>query len=566
MTLRTLISFDHALLTGSYSLTIGTTYASNPLNTVYGVPGAMITSNSNGGASISNTGWLAMGLSYSNVNQGYVVSLADLNLFQNGATQAWFGFRTYATGSGANVSTVGVLASSTNGSNGSNGANITPLITETQIGRPGWGAANSSYCEVFLDIGNNVYSAYVNGVQIVNQAALPTGIGYIIFAGAMFSNSYGQYYRDFYFLDVDSTKPNGRLGPITSTPLNPTVKSALNYQNFAYSITGGMAISTTVSKFGGGSLGWTSASNGYVQIPPSPLVVATGDITYDFWINPNNVTQSSGLFGKDANAAPWGRCTWAANVMSLYADQTSSTPFLTANLGLVAGVWAHLAVVRYQGTWSIYVNGVLVGSAAGGTLGNGNVNWFTIGNTNAANASLQGYIDEFRITQAARWTAPFTPPTQSAVVDANTALLMRFDASVNSMIADSGIQQVSALSTAQAASFAMTPFLQNSADNQPLSLNFAPTAVTGQKIVAMQYKMAAQVPFAINMLASLNENSGASVKTLSPYLFRDTVANYGRDLAGVQALAPDGNAWSIASLAATNLILQPQSTTAGAAN
>jgi hypothetical protein len=574
MTLRALISFDHVQLTAAFALTVGTTYATpNSLQTQYGAPGAMMTGNSSNGANISTTpspGWLSLGVSNSTLYAGYVISLADSGLFQGGATQAWLGFRTYATGlapSGCNC--FGVLPSSAAGVLGGGGANIVSLINETQLNRVTAGVAGAQYVEVFLDNANHTYQTYVNGVA-TTSGTLPTGFTHFVYSGQTFSGSFGQAFRDFYFLDVDATKPNGRLGPITSTPLSPLVSGvqAPNYGNFIGTLNGASAISNAQAKFGPASFTTNGVAAGAVVIPDAVQYrTVTGDMTYECWAMCANTGQSAGFLCKDSGASPWARLQYVSGAWQLLTDQSSGTPALSVTGNPVVNQWFHLALVRYQGTWTIYQNGVALGNVAGNATFGNNTSNLILGNNNNLTSPWQGYIDEFRVSNVARYTTGFTPPTGPFTTDANTMLLMHLDASVlngSTYVADSSGNTVSALQTAYAATAAITPFVQNGADNQPMTVNFAPSVPAGQKVLAMQYKLAAQVPFAINLLASLQE--GATNKALATYQFRDTAAQYTRDLAGIQTTDPNGNAWTSSTISATNLVLQPQSTTAANIN
>ena len=78
--------------------------------------------------------------------------------------------------------------------------------------------------------------------------------------------------------------------------------------------------------------------------------------------------------------------------------------------------WTHIAVVRYQGVVSIYINGVQSGTTYTGSCtdsGSG----FSVGDLYIQGNYLSyfgfdGYIDEFRFSNGvARWTTNFTPPT-----------------------------------------------------------------------------------------------------------------------------------------------------------
>jgi predicted membrane-bound spermidine synthase len=76
--------------------------------------------------------------------------------------------------------------------------------------------------------------------------------------------------------------------------------------------------------------------------------------------------------------------------------------------------WQHIAAVRYGDVWSLYVDGTLKASTtdAGNSPNLSLVFW--IGDNNAgagANVPFIGHIDELRISNVARWTSNFTPPT-----------------------------------------------------------------------------------------------------------------------------------------------------------
>jgi hypothetical protein len=568
MTLRALISFDHVPLNTNFTLPVGTTYASNTLNTQYGMPGGVMTGlNAAAAAIYTPTNAIALGPSpNSGYNAGYVVSLADLGWLQNGATQGWMGFRTYASSSGSTTASVAGFLTALSGLTNS-GSGIASVLTEAQLARPGYGATALQYVEVFVDMTALTYQTYVNGIQTAS-GSLPSGCQYVVFGGTYYTAAGGgmQAYRDFYFLDVDATKPNGRLGPITSTALAPSVSTSqlANYGNFSFALNGSATVSNAQAKFGTASLYPTPSTNGAVVITDAPQYRAvTGDMTYECWAMCTNASQSAGFLCKDSGAAPWARLQYVSGVWQLLTDQASGTPALSATGNPTVNQWFHLALVRYQGTWTIYQNGVAIGSVAGGTFGNNTAN-LVLGNNNNLSSVWTGYIDEFRVSNIARYTANFTPSTQPFATDANTMLLMHFDSVVGASVADYSNNEPSAFQTAYGATPTMTPLVQNGADNQPIALNFAPSVPAGQKVVAMQYKLAAQVPFAMNLLASMQE--GQTTKTLATYQFRDTTAQYARDLAGIQVTAPDGNGWTSTNIAATNLVLQPQSTTAANTN
>jgi hypothetical protein len=556
MTLRTLISFDGLQLIGNFNLSQSVAYGgNNALQQYYGQPGTIMSTASPNPASIAaSSGWLSLGASGTNVLSGYAISFADLNLFQNGATQAWIGCRTYAN----NVATpacnvVGLCATPV-----LPGA-ITPLLTEAQLNRT-VGIANAQYVETFFDMTALTYTSYVNGIQVAT-GTFPAGMQYVMFGGQIYNSIGGQFFRDFYFLDVDSTKPNARLGPITSTPLLPAAGSTVpNYIDYVGSLTGNASISTAQAKFGAASLLPSNATASAVSFPDSPQLRATGttDWTIEAWVYNTSAGQTGVVFAKDINTIVSAHLTYASGNWQLLTDGSGLA--MNVASGMALNTWVHVALVRSGNVWTLYQNGVALATAPGATFGN-NTNPFLIGNWGGNNAPWLGYIDEVRVSNVARYTAAFTPPVAAFQADANTMLLAHLDSALGVSIPDYGGNVPSVFNVAYGASPAMTPYMQNAPTNDTITLNFAPVVATNQKVVAMQYKLAAQVPFAINLQAKLVQ--GGSQKGLPTYQFPDTLPAYGRDLAGIQALAPDGTAWTAASIAATNLALTPQSQTVG---
>ena len=103
--------------------------------------------------------------------------------------------------------------------------------------------------------------------------------------------------------------------------------------------------------------------------------------------------------------------------------------YLGISYTFVVNTWYHIAIVRNGGKISAYINGVLVGSVDKATTYEFSMLPTMIGHSLDTNTDLSGfagYIDEFRISKVARWTADFTPPTAAYGYDANTVVLLHF--------------------------------------------------------------------------------------------------------------------------------------------
>ena len=92
------------------------------------------------------------------------------------------------------------------------------------------------------------------------------------------------------------------------------------------------------------------------------------------------------------------------------------------------GCWYHVVGIRSVNTFKLFVNGVQEGSEAiyaGSTVIDPQV---FIGVEDAGHSNfVKGQIDEVRVSNIARWTSDFPPPTTEYTEDANTSLLLHFE-------------------------------------------------------------------------------------------------------------------------------------------
>ena len=205
--------------------------------------------------------------------------------------------------------------------------------------------------------------------------------------------------------------------------------------------TGGAIISTTRSKFGGSSWNGSSASTATMLLPQTPYTFGTDDFTIECWANVELDFSSTGSnifsMGTSINDASNYRLTVGAgtNNFGLRLGSTSYESTFIWSLN----VWYHLAVVRSNGVVSLYINGVKdtsIGSSGNITFTTSLAERFLgIGRiTYAGVRAFPGYIDEFRVSNTARYTANFTEPTAPFVNDANTLLLLHMDGTNGSTV------------------------------------------------------------------------------------------------------------------------------------
>ena len=99
-----------------------------------------------------------------------------------------------------------------------------------------------------------------------------------------------------------------------------------------------------------------------------------------------------------------------------------------SNTGYSANQFYHMAVVRDPNAIKIYRNGTSIASVnTSVSIPNFNTG-LSIG---TGQASLSGYLDDFKISHISEYTSNFTAPTFPTRIDENTKLMLRFDGANN---------------------------------------------------------------------------------------------------------------------------------------
>jgi Concanavalin A-like lectin/glucanases superfamily/Fibronectin type III domain len=217
------------------------------------------------------------------------------------------------------------------------------------------------------------------------------------------------YYSSVSLL-LHGTGANGSTSIIDNSSTPKTVTAVGNSQ-----------VSTTQSKFGGGSL-YFDGSGDYVTTSENTAFNLATNNTFEAWIYPISIGTAQGVLSYTTNSHPttgtdvsyiWfiqsdGTLRFAVN------DSGGSTQNTITTTAIQAGVWTHIAVVKNGTNVTQYINGVSSSTATitgmGNTTGPG---WgFRVGSYYTDALSFNGYIDEVRITTGvARYTANFTVPT-----------------------------------------------------------------------------------------------------------------------------------------------------------
>jgi hypothetical protein len=209
------------------------------------------------------------------------------------------------------------------------------------------------------------------------------------------------------------TPPTAPLTAITNTSLLCNMVNGAIFDNAMMNdleTVGNAQISTSVKKYGTGSIYFDGNLDGlFTQSTPN-LAFGTGDFTVEFWLY---LAANLNTFAKVVMMGTTGNCftieaQGTANVLNL--TNLTSTVYVTSSTALTTGTWIHVAATRASGTLRLFQNGTQVGSAAN-TVDFPNTGGIYIGRSNTGQET-NGYIDDLRITKGfARYTTTFTPPT-----------------------------------------------------------------------------------------------------------------------------------------------------------
>ena len=200
--------------------------------------------------------------------------------------------------------------------------------------------------------------------------------------------------------------------------------SSEDSSQYRQTVTSTGAAFSTDAKFGVAAAGSFAAQKGF-RIANNPnLNFGTGDFTIDCWVKFNDVTAGyQPIFDRRGTQDPFGYLLTVetTNDLRFYAGNGSSWA-VNMTIGSIAAYqnqYIHVAIVRNGAVFTLYINGQAAATATSDVnivaveqdpmIGVGSPN-ISAGLTSAY--YLHGVLDELRVSNVARWTSNFTPPTQ----------------------------------------------------------------------------------------------------------------------------------------------------------
>ena len=180
-------------------------------------------------------------------------------------------------------------------------------------------------------------------------------------------------------------------------------------------------LSTAQAKFGPSSL-LLDGTGDFVQSTATDVV--QNNFTIEFFAYASNFAQDAYLWDNQSSNQGFAISITSAGQLRLIQDgtilQQTGTPSLNNNQ------WNHFALVQNSTLLTLYINGTpKLQYSTGGDSYPGQS--YKIGTNEGETQFFNGYIDEFRSSDIARYTGLFTPPTSAFTADGNTISLLHFD-------------------------------------------------------------------------------------------------------------------------------------------
>ncbi|WP_029073582.1 LamG-like jellyroll fold domain-containing protein [Kaistia adipata] len=198
-------------------------------------------------------------------------------------------------------------------------------------------------------------------------------------------------------------------------PNNGTVFTDSSNNALPITLAGNAKIDTSQSMFGGASATFDGTGD-YAYSDHATAFDLTGDYTVEFFLRRRALISGNwGFVSMNAsgkNAAPdFGIQSDKVLVYLAGAQRLATSSSLALN------TWYHLALTRAGAVNRLFLNGALQQSyslATSWTDGGLTLGALSSARTTNATNKLNGWLDEFRVTQGvARYTASFTVPTEA---------------------------------------------------------------------------------------------------------------------------------------------------------
>jgi hypothetical protein len=262
---------------------------------------------------------------------------------------------------------------------------------------------------------------YVNGTSVGTGSTTTNAQNTTLRVGSLGPSDWGTYYWTGYIGPVRiSNSVRTISAPTTPYSSDGNTTCLLSYTNAGIldnammsdlETVGNAQISTSVKKFGTGSIAFDGSGDRLNAISSPNYGYSTGDFTIEFWAYPTSASGVQVLLDQRTGAATSAVPTVYTSSGTIYYYVSGNNRITGSSLSL--NQWSHIAICRSGTSTKLFINGTQSGSTFTDTTTylNAPVR-IGDGNDGAGPYPYSGYIDDFRITKGyARYTSNFTPPT-----------------------------------------------------------------------------------------------------------------------------------------------------------
>jgi hypothetical protein len=218
------------------------------------------------------------------------------------------------------------------------------------------------------------------------------------------------------------TPPTAPLTAIANTSLLVDFDNAGIYDSIGRSnlrTLGTAKVSTSTTKWGAASIALDGTANCCVKAIPAsdqPFAFGTGDFTIEMWFNLTSMGTYPALFDwRPASTSIASPCIMVsyggANKLTYYMGTATA---ITGTTNITTGTWYHAALCRASGVTRLFLNGTQEGSNYADTNNytGPNPTFGALGyDTSLTQYTLNGFLEDIRVSRVARYAAAFTPPT-----------------------------------------------------------------------------------------------------------------------------------------------------------
>lgn len=177
----------------------------------------------------------------------------------------------------------------------------------------------------------------------------------------------------------------------------------------------GVTVSTAQSKFGGSSLYFNGGSK--IRMNMSDLQLDFNDNwTLEWWDRPDTGNSTGSATFRMPYNGDYGFCAYAlsGDNVRVFAGNNDWTLIPVTIIGTYKGqVWTHRALCKQGNVVYCFENGSLTAEIPiNQEFINAEFMYIGIRSVSSSSGGYIGYLDEIRVSNIARWTENFTPPTE----------------------------------------------------------------------------------------------------------------------------------------------------------